>query len=169
MKIINEISKQKNKTCVNSGKIVISTLVPIIGSACIFCTHSCVFARLDLFPKKLSKNISWGAEWEEWDDGSWGEGVLFFLKKRWPSPRFIGGLDSWDPRKWKGFLLRGTPIRGPQTTGTQMLHVLIIGWIFQFAMYSCGVSSWTASVNCSFEVSNICQAKKLPFFGQVKS
>ena len=100
-------------------------------SACIFVLCS-VFARLDLFPKNSRERSP--------EELNGKNGTMDPGEKAWP-PRLIGGLDSWDP-KMKGIVASGkTPMRGPQTTGTQMLHVLIRCWIFQFAMYSCGVSS----------------------------
>ena len=166
-------AKQK-KTCVNSGKIVISTLVPIIFSMglfieCLhFCAHSCVFARLDLFPKN-SRNISWGAEWEEWDDGSWGEGVFFFFEKIWP-PRFIGGLDSLDPRKWIGIVASGYPdSRAPDRRDP---NATCSCFMLDFSI--CYVQLWGKFMNSFCElfiwsVKYLLSKKQLPFFGQVKS
>ena len=37
-----------------------------------------------------------------------------------------GGLDSWDSRKWKGLLLRGTPIRIPKHRAPN--HQFAISW-----------------------------------------
>ena len=42
---------------------------------------------------------------------------------------WIGGLDSWDPRKWNGLLLRGTPIRIPNHRAPN--HQFTIGWDIQ--------------------------------------